>query len=138
MKKTLTLFAAALAVLVTTVANAQSVHMKADIPFNFIISGATLPAGEYSVASVDVGGHVLLISDLSSQKNKLILVNSCRSAKTATKTKLVFHRYGDRYFLNQIWVAGNDAGHEIPTSRRENEVARDGSMQEVVLVAAQR
>ena len=72
MKKTLTLFAAALAVLVTTVANAQSVHMKADIPFNFIISGATLPAGEYSVASVDVGGHVLLISDLSSQRNKLI------------------------------------------------------------------
>lgn len=138
MKKTLTLFAAALALFVTTAASAQTVDMKVNIPFNFIINGATLPAGEYSVTSADVGGQVLLIRDLSSYRNKLILANSCRSAKAATKTKLVFHRYGNRYFMNQIWIAGDDAGHEIPTSRREKEVARDFSMQEVVLVAAQR
>ena len=138
MKKTLMLFAAALTLFMTTAASAQTIHMKADIPFNFIINGSTLPAGEYSVTSADVGGQVLLISDLSSHRNNLIVANSCRSAKAATKTKLVFHRYGDRYFLNQIWVAGDDAGHEIPTSRREKEVARDFSMQEVVLVAAQR
>ncbi|HTT20844.1 MAG TPA: hypothetical protein VMG82_18055 [Candidatus Sulfotelmatobacter sp.] len=138
MKKTLMLFAAALALLVTTAASAQTIHEEADIPFSFIINGATLPAGEYSVKSADVTGKVLLISDLNSHTNNLILANSCRSGKVATKDKLVFHRYGDRYFLNQIWVAGNDAGHELPTSRREKEVAGDFSMQEVVLVAAKR
>ena len=138
MKKTLMLFAAALALFVTTAASAQTIHMKADIPFGFILNGATLPAGEYSVTSMDVRGQVLEFSDLNSHHNNLIISNSCRSLKAATKTKLVFHRYGDRYFLKQVWVAGNDAGRELPTSRREEEVARDFSMQEVVLVAAQR
>lgn len=137
MKKTLLLFAAALTLFMTA-ASAQTIHMNADIPFNFILNGATLPAGEYSVTSMDVRGQVLSISDLKSHHNNLIISNSCRSLKAATKTKLVFHRYGDRYFLKQIWVAGNDAGRELATSRREEEVAKDFSMQEVVLVAAQR
>lgn len=138
MKKTLMLFAAALALFMTTAASAQTIHMKADIPFNFILNGATLPAGEYSVTSMDMTGQVLSVSDLKSHQSNLIISNSCRSLKPATKTKLVFHRYGDRYFLKQIWVAGNDSGRELSTSRREEEVARDFSMQEVVLVAAQR
>jgi hypothetical protein len=138
MKKTLTLFAVALALLVTTAASAQTIRLKAEIPFGFIVNGATLPAGEYFVTSVDVRGEVLSISDLNSHHNNLILSNSCTSLKVAPKTKLVFHRYGDRYFLNQIWIAGNDSGRELPTSRREKEVARDFSMQEVLLVAAQR
>ena len=138
MKKTLLLFAAALTLFMITAASAQTIHMNADIPFNFILNGATLPAGEYTVTSMDVRGQVLAISDLNSHHNNLIISNSCNSLKAATKTKLVFHRYGDRYFLKQIWVAGNNAGREIPTTRREEEVARDFSMQEVVLVAAQR
>ena len=138
MKKTLLLFAAALTLFMITAASAQTIHMNADIPFNFILNGATLPAGEYSVTSMDVRGQVLSISDLKSHHNNLIMSNSCRSLKAATKTKLVFHRYGDRYFLKQIWVAGNNAGRELATSRREEEVAKDFSMQEVVLVAAQR
>jgi hypothetical protein len=137
MKNTLMLFAGVLALLVTTAASAQTIQLKAEIPFGFIVSGVTMPAGEYLVRSQGVGG-VLLISDLNSHRNSLMLTNACSSLKVATKTKLVFHRYGDRYFLNQIWIAGNDSGRELPTSRRETEVARDFSMQEVVLVAAQR
>jgi hypothetical protein len=138
MKNTLMLFAAALALFVTTAASAQTIKLKAEIPFGFIVSGATLPAGEYLVRSADVEGKVLWFSDRNSNRNNLVLTNACSSLKVATKTKLVFHRYGDRYFLNQIWIAGNDLGRELPTSRRETEVAKDFSMQEVVLVAAQR
>ena len=132
------LLAAIVVLVITTRAAAQSVHMKADIPFNFIVSGATLPAGEYSLASVDVDGRVLLIRDLTAHRNNLIVANSCRSNNGATKSKLIFHRYGGRNFLRQIWVQGSYSGHELPTSRREREVAKTFSMQEVVLVAAQR
>jgi len=138
MKKTFVLFAAALALFMTTAASAQTIHMNADIPFSFILNGATLPPGQYALTSMDVRGQVLSISDLKAHHNNLITSNSCQSLRPATKTKLVFHRYGDRYFLSQIWVAGNDSGRELATSRREQEVAKDFSMQEVVLVAAQR
>lgn len=138
MKNTLMLFAVALALLMTTAASAQTIQLKAEIPFGFIVNGATLPAGEYLVRSEGAGGAALLFSDLNGRGSNLMLTNTCRSLKVATKTKLVFHHYGDRYFLSQIWIAGKDSGRELPTSRREKEVARDFSMREVVLVAARR
>ena len=57
---------------------------------------------------------------------------------TSEQSKLVFHRYGDRYFLAQIWMAGSNSGQELPKSPRETEAARDYTVQEVVLVAALR
>jgi len=33
-------------------ASAQTIKVKADVPFNFIINKATLPAGEYTLMSV--------------------------------------------------------------------------------------
>jgi hypothetical protein len=50
-------------------------------------------------------------------------------------TKLVFHRYGDRYFLYQIWVAGEDRGRELPTTRVEKELASNATLSPVVIVA---
>jgi hypothetical protein len=135
MKTKLTLFAAVLGLLVTTAASAQTVKMKAHVPFSFIVNRATLPAGDYRVDSIDNQGRVLAFRDRNSKTTILVGTNSCIRTKGIEDGKLTFHRYGDRYFLKQIWVAGNDAGHELPPSSREKEVARDFSMQEVVLVA---
>ena len=135
MKTKLTLFAAALALLMTTAASAQTIALKVNVPFSFIINRATLPAGEYSVDSVDDQGKTLAIRSMSSNTSNLVLSYSCQTLKPVGRTKLVFHRYGDRYFLNQIWVEGMNAGHEIPANPREKEVAKDFSMQEVVLMA---
>ena len=109
--------------------------LKVSVPFSFIVNRATLPAGEYSVKSVDE--RVLAISSLTSKTTNLVISNSCEMPEPVGQTKLVFHRYGDQYYLNQIWVAGMDAGHQIPVNPREKEVAKDFSMQEVTLMAKQ-
>jgi hypothetical protein len=138
MKKNFLLFTAALALAVTTVASAQTIKVKVNVPFGFIVNRATLPAGEYLMESVDDAGKVLAIRDLDTNTAKLVIFNSCRSSKTESQTKLIFHRYGDRYFLNQIWVEGNSSGHELSPSPREKEVAKDFSVHDVVLLAARR
>jgi hypothetical protein len=52
---------------------------------------------------------------------------------------LVFHRYGNQYFLSQIWDGRSNAGIELPESKREKELnlaaklTNDGP--ETVLVA---
>ncbi len=97
--------------LVGASASAQTVNMKVNVPFNFIVSKTA---------------------------KSLVLASRCESRKMSEQSKLVFHRYGNRYFLAQIWMAGNNAGHELPQSRREVEVARDYTLQDVVLVAALR
>ena len=138
MKKNSLLFAAALALVVTTVASAQTIKVKVNVPFNFVVNRATLPAGDYLVQSVDDEGKVLAIRDLDTNTTRLVSFNSCASPKSASQTKLIFHRYGERYFLNQIWVEGNNLGHELNPSPREKEVAKDFSVREVVLMAARR
>jgi hypothetical protein len=135
MKRNFLLFAAALALLVTTAASAQTIGLKVSVPFSFVVNRATLPAGEYSVRSVGDRGRVLVIRGLTSETANLVISNSCETLKPMSQTKLIFHRYGDRYFLNQIWVEGMNAGHQLPVNAREKEVAKDFSMQEVMLMA---
>jgi len=127
------LITAALAMLATTAASAQSIKVKATVPFSFIVGQFILPAGQYTLKATG-NGQVLEMRNLDAKITRLVLSNSCES-RPASETKLVFHRYGDRYFLSQIWSEGNDRGHEIPISQREKEIARNSSVQEVVLVA---
>ena len=124
--------------LVGASASAQTVNMKVNVPFNFIVSGGTLPSGEYTIQGLGTAGNAMSIRSADKTAKSLVLASRCESRETPERSKLVFHRYGDRYFLAQIWMAGNNAGHELPQSRRETEVARDYTVQEVVLVAALR
>ena len=134
--KRILLITAALALLASTAASAQTLRLTVNVPFDFTINRATLPAGQYAVTSMDTQGDVVAIRNLKSRATRLVLSNSCASGNAASQTKLVFHRYGDRYFLSQIWMEGSDHGRELPQSAREKEVALDYSMKEVVLVAS--
>lgn len=126
-----------LGMLVGMSASAQTVNLKADVPFNFIIRGATLPAGEYTIKGMG-DGSAIAVRGASPKANTIVLSQRCTSRDAAKQSKLVFHRYGDRYFLSQVWIAGNDSGRELLKSPREMEVARDYTVQDVVLFAALR
>lgn len=120
----------------TTSAYAQTLKVKANVPFSFIVGKVNLPAGQYTVQSLGTSGNALYIRDSNGPSKTMVNSHRCESRKTSEKSKLVFHRYGDRYFLAQIWTAGNDSGNELPKSARETEVAMDFTMHEVVLLAA--
>ena len=136
MKKQLSLLGLGL-LLVTALAYAKTVNMKVNVPFNFVVGGATMPSGEYTVQGLGLG-NAISIRRLDQTAASLTLAIRCESSKTPEQSKLVFHRYGDRYFLAQIWMAGSNSGHELPKSRREAEVAMDYPAQQVVLVASLR
>src|SRR2546422_3486746 len=38
-----------------------------------------------------------------------------------TLFRSIFNRYGNKYFLSQIWTAGSKSGRELPKSQRETE-----------------
>ncbi len=126
--------------LATASAYAQTGVVKANVPFNFIVEKTQLPAGEYMIQSLSVAGssRATMIESPDQKLVKVLLPNACESTQAPEKTKLVFHRYGDQYFLSQIWIAGNDRGRELPRSGREAEVAMDYPAQNVVVVATLR
>ena len=137
MKKHLSALLGLSLLLATASAFAQTISLKANIPFNFVVNGKTLPAGEYTVKTMG-SERTLSIRDSSQTATSLVLANACESMQPADRTKLVFHRYGDSYFLTKVWISGNTSGHEIPASKQEAELAARYSGPEVVAVAALR
>ena len=74
------------------------------MPFEFTAGNVQLPAGEYEVTAVGPwGGPTLSVHNVNSNAGTLVLSTSCQSLKPAADAKLVFHRYGNQYFLAEVW-----------------------------------
>ena len=108
---------------------AQSLHYKlrANIPFDFTVIDKNLPAGEYEVGrAVPSSGDLVLSIRNAAGMSELPFTNPVQAFEPARTGKLVFHRYGDHYFLVQVWPAGATTGRAIPKSRQELEIERHG------------
>src|SRR5262245_56498292 len=103
-------------------------QLKANIPFDFSVGNKTLPAGVYTVARAYMADQVtLLIRRIDDRERVMIHTHGVIANRAQNQTKLVFRRYGDRYFLSQIWTAGNTDGRELRKSRAERELIKNGS-----------
>ena len=109
--------------------------IKAQVPFDFIVNGKSLPAGECSIEAQGNGQTYLLVS--SGSHRTFVLPNATESSTVSAETKLVFHRYGDRYFLSSISREGNNRGYGLPAGKAEKELrAQKAAEGEVTLAAA--
>ncbi len=111
-----------LALLLTAVASSQvsgAKLLKADIPFDFTLGDTTFPSGHYEVSVAWQG--VIWVKG-SGDHVKAINSQTVNSGEYAEHTKLVFRRFGDHYFLAQVWMQGANAGREIPPAREELEI----------------
>jgi hypothetical protein len=125
------------AILLVPAARAQQKGVKADVPFDFVVGDRAYPAGEYILKAVqNDGGGVIRIENVQEVSSAFIPSNPCAKAVPSTETKLVFHRMAGRYFLYQIWTAGNITGREFPKGRVEVELARNHEEPELVILAA--
>jgi hypothetical protein len=115
-------------------ANAQ-IKAQADVPFSFSVGEKALPAGSYQVK--DAAMNVVLVQSAHGSDTAMIQCHSAEKLE-AQSPKLVFHKYGDRYFLYQIWTSGNKTGMELRESKYEKEAQlaiNQGSAPQEVVVA---
>jgi hypothetical protein len=93
-------------------AQVSSVPMlKVDVPFDFIAGGSHLAAGTYNIFHTDSANLMMIRStDLKAQALVPVMVSDTGSDKSVTK--LVFNRYGDQYFLSQIWSGPDSQVHQ--------------------------
>ena len=122
------------ALLMATASYAQNNRVAATIPFNFVAGDRAYPAGDYLFSNQ---GNVLRIASTENVwNNKMILSQACEELSRSDKTKVVFRQMGGNYFLQQIWVAGETRGRELPRSKSEIELAQKHERSESVIVAA--
>ena len=103
-------------------ANAQlSNPIRAKVPFDFNVGDKKLPAGEYTFSRL-LGSAANKVISVSSADASAHVFQSTFAAHVLTpkdKSTLVFHKYGDQYFLQQIWTGGEQEGAQVPESRGE-------------------
>lgn len=104
----------------TAFAQDEVLVAKAEIPFAFQAGSTVMPAGTYTVTSES--DHLLLLRENTKNASDFVLVHDAYSNHTPTKSVISFDRRGDKYFLRQIWIAGNNSGMECPKVRAEKQL----------------
>lgn len=114
--------------------NAQTyTALKTQVPFAFVVNGKTMPAGECTVA-VDVRGRTFLTIS-SGEQHAYALPIAVELPNARKKSALVFHQYGDRYFLTGI--KRESEVYRLPVSEPERELqARYVPWQVLTLLAS--
>ncbi|MEK7407098.1 MAG: hypothetical protein AAB225_18655 [Acidobacteriota bacterium] len=128
-----------LILLLATFAWAQSsITLEAKIPFEFRVGKAILPGGDYTIHPNLVPGAVAL-RNTDRSAAAIVLTLAAQANKAPERSKLVFNRYGDTYFLAQVWHAGNNRGIEVRKTKAEREMARNvGAVEVAAVYASQR
>jgi hypothetical protein len=122
-----------LAIAGQTPAHAQVVDSIAiDIPFDFTVRDTTLPAGHYTVkrlVSSDPGVMEILGAD--DPQPLIFIVQSAQVLEGPQKTEFIFERIGERYFLSKVFEEGDSIGVEVPKSRVERTLEKEGGLTQV-------
>lgn len=104
-------------------ANAQARANKvvANVPFEFSVGYKAMPAGEYSVETIVSAGNGLLIQSTDGKISALRLSDATNRINDKSQPRLVFHRYGERYFLAEVWNGAN-TGRRLAQSQEESAI----------------
>ena len=99
-----------------------SVALKATIPFAFRVMDHDLPAGNYTVTFArNENKEAIWIKNQAASLATCAITFGHMGKRTLDNPYLVFNRYGDQYFLTQVWTYG-DVARELVKSRSEREI----------------
>lgn len=129
------LLAMVLAVLVGFTSTAASAStgswISIDVPFAFTVGKSTLPAGNYIVTQRE--GSLVQIQ--GADGNVLFLVSANSDDKRGGRATVVFHRYGDRYFLAGLRTSDGARLTRPSRTADEERLVMSGARPNVVTIA---
>jgi len=119
--KTLNTFVLAMsaaAMLGTTGLYAQT-GVVANVPFNFTAASVKMPAGQYTLTPLNRTSGIIQMLNVATGQS--ILVNApgalaIHEGYSEETARLIFHRYGDRYFFSEVWTPDGLRGHVAPST----------------------
>jgi hypothetical protein len=108
--------------------------MKVNIPFAFATGDHSLPAGQYFVYTV-APERSIRITSVDGKRAAIVNTLPNPAGAPSENSRLVFHKYGDEYFLTQVWTANENVVRTPLTAKKEMELARGGSYERSTILA---
>lgn len=98
---------------------ASNVKIATQVPFDFVVGDKVFPAGKCIVQAANAATDTILIRNKNTRTSLYSPTDAAEGAETAATDELVFHKYGDRYFLSTIRVEGTRIVYLLPESKEE-------------------
>lgn len=109
---------------------------RTDIPFAFAAGGVHLPAGYYHV--YHPGDPYLIVIEKDDGTARAMAYVHPSDVTVDDVTKLVFNKYGDQYFLAEVWHGPDRQVHQCFKCQREKALVAQGQKLQTVVVAVKR
>ena len=109
--------------------------MKVNIPFAFGVQDQSLPAGQYLVFTV-TPERSIRIASVDGKHSAIVNTLPNYAKEPSTNSRLVFHKYGNEYFLAQVWTAGQNVARNPLSTKKAMEIASTGERHETFTVLA--
>lgn len=133
MKRTIaTAFFAVASLLTAGGASAQNSATQANIPFNFAVGNTVFPSGTYEISAPSASDpQMLLIHNKDHWKLAAIVMTNVGDERYTGDGYLLFHRYGEEYFLSEVLCPSAAIAADLPPSKRENRArTREASIEQ--------
>jgi len=112
----------------TAYAQLPGTAMRATIPFDFSVKGKVLPAGDYEIRRITDQPDGLIISNVNDrQEHAMFETEAVEAPKITRRAEIIFQRYGDSYFLSEVFAGGMQNGRAAIPSRQERMLRRESA-----------
>ena len=99
-------------------------RMSVHIPFDFVVAGRQLPAGDYKVRRVtNHSANALIIQSEDGRTATTVFTNA--GAEEPSRAELQFRQYGESYFLASISLPGTANVRQVPPTKSETKRVRE-------------
>ena len=109
--------------------------LTATVPFAFAVADVDLPPGSYTV-SILLPFNIIKVQSTDGRKVATVFAVPSQKSLSSERAKLVFHRFGNQYFLVQVWEQGSNIHRDLQRGNRARELAGSIEQMESVTVVA--
>jgi hypothetical protein len=127
-KKLYSTFAMLSLILMLAVVSVQAqsdIKIVVNVPFDFSLGNKTFPAGAYSIKEFS---HNSILIESADKQTRVIAQTpgtvQANANERASQERLIFHQYGNQYFLAQVWMVRGSDGRELNQSGAERQAAK--------------
>jgi hypothetical protein len=124
------MFARCIVTTLGMLALAMSMHaqdlVRVSVPFDFTVGGQNLPHSTYEISRVETTNmEMLSVRNLEDQsETELVLA---KTNETVGEPKLLFDRYGGKYFL--AGIVTQDGSYDLPQTKAEQRLISHAALQ---------